>query len=577
MRALLIVLMKNYLRLSTLLKRGNGGIIRTLILIIGIIFAQGLHASPQKLFESDQFPLHIEKSDWTFYTMPAGAPEDIAGVLQTKKTQADNPLFIAKKDDAPFYGQCVFENSEMPMEDYLALLYTRLNEKGISIKQVRSSSRKDTYVWIYEGNANGLPLRFHEVTTKISGTYFRFILWSLAPLAHKYEDEFYSFIDEIAIASEIEKNNGNVTWDRSFKDIRSTLSGDNLSYIPVEEDSISGDSRDNYPLSSSVVKREGLPGATFYTIKRKGKTAYLMGSIHYGLPDFYPFPTFIEAAYKKSHHLVLEVDVRPDRIKEHIEYMKKKMFLPEGRTLEAVLSKEMFMKLKETLGNFGLSIDKFQTHQPWAVGMVIQSFRIMSEGFSREEGVENYFIKNLGERDIVELENFRDQIDLFEHLNSEMQLAVSLNSYKQANTNLRKITAAWRRGDEKKLNEILIEKPYSIVTDDDEFQEAFLFRRNEKMAAKIEELLREDDGPYFIVVGTAHLVGERGLVDLLAKKGYQLSKFEGERNGAMAVEESSEKIEAVFEPEQKRRRLPADQTGGVYFHRNGVKPRFFVR
>jgi hypothetical protein len=44
------------------------------------------------------------------------------------------------------------------------------------------------------------------------------------------------------------------------------------------------------------------------------------------------------------------------------------------------------------------------------------------------------------------------------------------------------------------------------------------------MVSKIEEYLKEK-GTYFVVVGAGHLVGEKGIIETLRKKGYQVEQL----------------------------------------------------
>jgi uncharacterized protein YbaP (TraB family) len=50
------------------------------------------------------------------------------------------------------------------------------------------------------------------------------------------------------------------------------------------------------------------------------------------------------------------------------------------------------------------------------------------------------------------------------------------------------------------------------------------YKRNKKMTAKIEEFLKKR-GNYFVVVGAGHLVGRRGIIRLLEKKGHPVSQL----------------------------------------------------
>ncbi len=54
--------------------------------------------------------------------------------------------------------------------------------------------------------------------------------------------------------------------------------------------------------------------------------------------------------------------------------------------------------------------------------------------------------------------------------------------------------------------------------------EKLVYQRNRRMTAKIEDLLRSKD-TCFIVVGAGHLVGKKGIVELLKTKGYSVEQM----------------------------------------------------
>ncbi len=54
------------------------------------------------------------------------------------------------------------------------------------------------------------------------------------------------------------------------------------------------------------------------------------------------------------------------------------------------------------------------------------------------------------------------------------------------------------------------------------FEEELIFNRNELMVRRMDERLGE--GNAFIAVGALHLPGERGILSLLARRGYKLSR-----------------------------------------------------
>ena len=78
---------------------------------------------------------------------------------------------------------------------------------------------------------------------------------------------------------------------------------------------------------------------------------------------------------------------------------------------------------------------------------------------------------------------------------------------------------AWQTGDPKLLLEIA-RKYNDSVPGAKEFEEKFIWARHESMAAKVEGYLNDSKDRHFIAVGSLHLAGPRGLVELLRKRGY---------------------------------------------------------
>jgi uncharacterized protein YbaP (TraB family) len=89
----------------------------------------------------------------------------------------------------------------------------------------------------------------------------------------------------------------------------------------------------------------------------------------------------------------------------------------------------------------------------------------------------------------------------------------------------------WKAGDAEELEQLLITKP---LKERPELRGVFvkLFdERNAKMAAKIDALLRKPRQTQFVVVGAGHLIGDKGIVRLLEKKGYRVEQVTREGRG----------------------------------------------
>jgi uncharacterized protein YbaP (TraB family) len=96
---------------------------------------------------------------------------------------------------------------------------------------------------------------------------------------------------------------------------------------------------------------------------------------------------------------------------------------------------------------------------------------------------------------------------------------------------------AYRRGDLDVLDSLEV----ASVTSD-AFQEKFLYKRNEIQANSIDTIIQKHS--LFVGVGAAHLPGERGVIEMLRKKGYKLRPvYTGQRDG-----EEKDKIEKIRVP-----------------------------
>ncbi len=58
-----------------------------------------------------------------------------------------------------------------------------------------------------------------------------------------------------------------------------------------------------------------------------------------------------------------------------------------------------------------------------------------------------------------------------------------------------------------------------------ELEEKFIWSRHEAMAHRIEEWLMRGRERVFVAVGALHLAGPRGLVEMFAKRGYQVRQL----------------------------------------------------
>lgn len=266
---------------------------------------------------------------------------------------------------------------------------------------------------------------------------------------------------------------------------------------------------------------------------RHGATElFLAGSIHILKPTLYPLPAPFDAAFARSDHLVLEVDLSTLSERDIQQQTLTRGLLPAGQTLADVLPDELGRKLAEALPAYGLTFDAVSRAKPALVMNQLVVARLMTLGYLPESGIESHYLARRDARPVLALETLESQLALLLDQPMDTQVALLADAVATAagvEPLLADLLTAWFTGDDTRFMALFQAQP-GHVAELAAFQQAVLTDRNHTMAAAIARLL-ESDGEhaaaprtYFTLVGAAHLVGPDGIVTLLGQRGY-----EGER------------------------------------------------
>lgn len=280
-------------------------------------------------------------------------------------------------------------------------------------------------------------------------------------------------------------------------------------------------------LASPLPAREGAdPGrrSFLWEIRAEKGTVHLMGSIHLLKREMYPLDRTIEEAFERSDVLVVESNVRNGAGEERQRRMLQGALYAGEDTIENHLSRETLDLLRLRFPD--LSLERMGRFRPWALAMTIAVIEYEKMGLDTNYGIDIYFLDKAGSgKRIRELEHPDSVIALLNGFSDEYQdlfLRYTLLDLETVREQTDRILRAWAGGDASTMEEILLEN----VREHPDLMpvfEALFFRRNEKMAAMIKEYL-EEGGEFFVVVGAGHLVGERGIVELLRGKGYPVEQ-----------------------------------------------------
>lgn len=263
-----------------------------------------------------------------------------------------------------------------------------------------------------------------------------------------------------------------------------------------------------------------------WKVESGASTVYILGSIHFLKKESYPLSQKIESAFEKSDILVVEANVQ-DQGKMNTQAFMEKALYPPNESIADHLSRESYEFLKGEASKLGLPLEVIDKQRPWFLSIVLDAMELMKLGYDPSYGVDNYFLsKATGRKRILELESLDEQLHLLSNLSEkdqELLLTLSLKDLQNADQEANKLVQAWKTGDtsgmEAVITKSLREDPKLVP-----IYGKLIYERNRRMVSKIEGYLK-GNGTYFVVVGAGHLIGEKGIVETLGKKGFRVEQF----------------------------------------------------
>jgi uncharacterized protein YbaP (TraB family) len=199
--------------------------------------------------------------------------------------------------------------------------------------------------------------------------------------------------------------------------------------------------------------------------------------------------------------------------------------LDDATRLSDLLGDELYAQASAAAEATDIPLQLLQNSEPWLAAITVQELLAMRVGFDGSLGVEQYLGDKAGSdgKPILGLESVAEQLSFLDGLPIDAQnkwLVHSLVDGLRIEMLVDQLVRAWRAGDIDYLERELIHEAKMSP----EVHDALLLQRNRNWIDKIMNYL-DDDEDYLVVVGAAHLVGEDGVVDLLAKRGVRISQL----------------------------------------------------
>ena len=273
-----------------------------------------------------------------------------------------------------------------------------------------------------------------------------------------------------------------------------------------------------------------------YKVTKAGSdnVMYLFGSIHAANVNDYEFPDYFNKAYKEVDYVTCEYDsTNSSNLSSDIS----KFVYSDQTTIKDHISEESYNKITSFFEEKGYNINLFERFKMSIIFSLVENIVIEDAGLSATDGIDNYMINKAKKdgKEVLEVESEEFQTNLLTNISDkvyELSVIEAIDNYDKTVEDMKKEIEAWKSGNEMELDLLSNEtseedlKKYSkeeleLMLD---FNNKLLFERNITMTEKFEEYFNENKKTMFMV-GSAHIVGDFGIVKKLQDKGYIVEKL----------------------------------------------------
>ncbi|MGL4520978.1 MAG: TraB/GumN family protein [Bacilli bacterium] len=257
----------------------------------------------------------------------------------------------------------------------------------------------------------------------------------------------------------------------------------------------------------------------FYEVQNEsGQKMYVLGTIHLGKKEMYPFPETITNALTSSGYLVTEILMESVTTEENVAKMNRAALFKEVGTLDTIINDDTKKHLKSILPSYGMKYNDIISFRPWYVSVLFSNLAFASREADATYGVDNK-ITDIAEKNNLKLKQL-ETVDF--------QIETLLNSYPDylADDIIQSIMPKKEMEKEvDKLYEAYVNNSIATYMDQSvnpEAEKHMLEIRNKNWLPELEEYIASDE-QHFVAVGAGHLEGKWGILTLLKEKGYKVT------------------------------------------------------
>lgn len=251
----------------------------------------------------------------------------------------------------------------------------------------------------------------------------------------------------------------------------------------------------------------------------EGKTSHLFGTIHLEDERVTRLPGPVQRVFDQASRVTLEISMDPAALIS----LSVAMMLTDGRDLQGILGDDLYRRALAAMEEYGMPELVVRQMKPWAVATTLLTPE-------PETGVvldmKLYQDAAAAGKQVDGLETVAEQLGVFDSLEEKLQVRMleeTLDNRHDINRLYAQLLEVYLQRDLAKM--VALNESYMALSDRrlaETVNQRIIVERNHRMADRMESRFRA--GNAFIAVGVLHLPGKQGVLSLLERRGYRVSR-----------------------------------------------------
>ena len=267
----------------------------------------------------------------------------------------------------------------------------------------------------------------------------------------------------------------------------------------------------------------------WWSASNKGKEMYLLLHPSVAFKTIGGLPETISQAFQASGSLHVEANLLAPPIATIQTWITANGLQPPGKTLKDQLSDKQFILLQQTLTQLNMTIEQFETLEPWLCAMLLSQYRAEAlQGYQDDFIQFDLSLQELAkkrEKLVLEWISAESLLGVYDQMSLDDQLAY-LNQVMETKPSTEAspteaIKKAWLSSDLKTYQSLV----YSNTKNASQPWQVYLEERlNRKIADQLIQESKKQSQPIFVLLQPAHVFAKTNVLNLLEKSGYKVNK-----------------------------------------------------